>query len=111
MAVRRHAILLVIAALATALALALIASLSDGGMGSSPAQAAPAAQKHRPHHARRLSTSTRHHTRTAQTAPGDDETNAPEPPGEPTPGHEDPAGQNIDHQCPPSCDTAAGEMP
>ena len=34
-----------------------------------------------------------------------------EPPGEPTPGHEDPDGQNVDHQCPPSCDTANGEQP
>jgi hypothetical protein len=25
--------------------------------------------------------------------------------------HEDPAGQNVDHQCPPDCDTANGEKP
>jgi hypothetical protein len=25
--------------------------------------------------------------------------------------HADPAGQNVDHQCPPDCDTAHGEQP
>lgn len=25
--------------------------------------------------------------------------------------HEDPAGQDVNHECPPSCDTANGEQP
>jgi hypothetical protein len=25
--------------------------------------------------------------------------------------HEDPAGQNVNHECPPNCDTANGEQP
>jgi hypothetical protein len=25
--------------------------------------------------------------------------------------HEDPAGVNVNHECPPNCDTAAGEQP
>lgn len=31
--------------------------------------------------------------------------------GNETDTHEDPDGQNVDHQCPPSCDTANGETP
>ncbi len=34
-----------------------------------------------------------------------------EPPGEPQPGHEDPPGQDVNHECPPNCDTGNGEQP
>jgi hypothetical protein len=103
---------LVMAALAIALAMVLFAVLSGGGSnGTAPAQAkVNKGSHHRVHHARKHHKRT-HARSTENESSSESEGSGSEPAGEPTPGHEDPAGQNADHQCPPSCDTANGEQP
>jgi hypothetical protein len=100
-------------ALAIALAIALVTPLAgSGGAGPTPAQAA-VKKHHRVHHQRHHNAARPHGMLTAAENDenrGERESSAGEPPGEPSPGHED-SGANADHQCPPSCDTAAGEQP
>jgi type IV secretory pathway TrbL component len=118
----RPTLLLLLAAAAITIALLFTGVL--GGAGPTPAGAASAKQ-------------TRAHSNTAQSADTDNvqsgDQSAPdntagengnespgnetagengssnEPAGEAQPGHEDPQGEQVDHQCPPSC--APGEQP
>jgi hypothetical protein len=102
---------------------ALVLVLSLGlwlGVGAIASGAGPYARHAAPIHATRAHPVHPSHPvsrlRAAEATPANGEQagkaeGAPEPAGEAQPGHEDPAGQNVDHQCPPNCDTAAGEVP
>jgi hypothetical protein len=125
--VKRHLGVLALAALVAVLALVLM-SLTSGSNAPAPghAQGSPAqhrvvknhARHHATHKAQRLAAG-RQGEPAGQNEPGNGtgeapengteapESNAPEP-NEPVPGHEDAVG--ADHQCPPSCDTASGEI-
>ena len=135
---KRYLPALVALAIAAALAFTILAA-SGGSDGTAPAHAQPTATKSQgTSTAQQKSTATRKQraahkrsttrkrsaarrgsaaqaTETDPTAEAPEGTgeqgSAPEPAGEATPGYEDPAGQDVQHECPPACDQAAGELP
>lgn len=122
MQIRKRVIPLALAALVGAVALALVVAL--GGSPASESGTASAAVVHHRHHApkrlhRAESGETSEGTNAAdtdnvqsgdQTSP-DNNTGDNSQESDGTDSHQDAAGENVDHQCPPNCDTANGEQP
>jgi cytoskeletal protein RodZ len=115
---------------AVALSLVLAVGLWFGLMGTASAQHhAPRAHSHvsAAHHSGHAATAKTHKassshakTKSASTDPSGESSgeSSGETSGESgssnepsTDTHEDPAGQDVNHECPPNCDTANGEQP